>query len=207
MVRKDHVWGTFLWQEYEHLFGGAAERSEYTRVIDLSRSEEVLLKDMTRGHRTAIKQAQKLGVEVVLNPDFNLFLEAHLTTEGRKNRNPRCWEIMREFVVQGEAFLMGARYKDEWIAFGYFFIHGDWGYYGSANIKKEFRNLKPSHIIQWEAMKHMKKNGVVQYEIGDQYPNGAPDESAESIAKFKRGFGGETKKVKELFLKDAQQFT
>lgn len=187
-----------MWQEYERLIGGAAERSEYARIINLSKNEEQILDGMTRGHRTAIKQAQKLGVEVVLNPDFNLFLASHLITEGRKNRNPQCWHILREFIERGEAFLMGARYQGKWIAFGYFFMYGDWSYYGLANIKEKYRHLKPSHLIQWEAMKHMKKNSIVQYEIGDQYPNGAPSEKEELIAKFKRGFGGETKMVVEI---------
>src|SRR3989344_3668888 len=198
MVRKDHTWGTPLWQEDERLFETAG-RSGFSRVIDLSESEEKLLKNMTRGHRTAITQARREGVEVVLNPGFDLFLEHHLTTEGRKNRNPRCWEIMRELIEQGRAFLMGARYKKKWTAFGYFFIYGDWGYYCSANIKKEYYHLKPSHIIQWEAMKHMKRNRIVFYEIGDQYPHGAPSEKQEAIAKFKRGFGGETKVVVDMW--------
>lgn len=198
MERKDHIWITPLWKEYESIME-VAERSEYTRVIDLSASDEVLLKNMTRGHRTAIKQSQKIGVETILNPDFNLFLEHHRVTEGRKKRNPRCWQIMRELIDRGEAFLMGARYKGEWIAFSYFFVYGNWAYYGAGNIKEKYKYLKPSHIIQWEAMRQMKARGINEYEIGDQYPNGAPDEKVEAIAKFKRGFGGSTKKAFEIW--------
>ena len=96
-IRNGRIWGTPLWLEYEKLMGHEDLPSLCQRVVDLKKNEDELLNDMTRGHRTAIKQAIRNKVEVkiydaknITENIFNKFLEAHKTTDSRKNIDPRC---------------------------------------------------------------------------------------------------------------------
>lgn len=198
--RTDWIWGTSLGQEYQELIGednASLIEQRYVRRIDLKKSEQEILHGMSHGHKATINQAIKNGIKIkifdytnITEDVWNEFLKAHKTTESRKNRDPKCWEIMLEFIKRGEGFLAGALYENEWVAFAHFLTYEDRAYYAMGNIKEGFRGFRPSHLIQWEAMKYMKKKGIDFYEIGTDYIGQAPTEKEVNISKFKRGFGG-----------------
>ena len=200
--RVDWIWGTPEMLEYQTLLGDdnfSLVSQQCVRRIDLSKDLEEILSGMSSGHKSDIKQAVRNGVEIKIfdseNIDrkiWNVFLSAHKTTESRKKRNPKCWEILFELIKNGNAILVGADSCGEKIAFAYIFLYKSRGYYGLANIKDEYRRLKPSHLIHWTAIKYMKKNGILFYDLGTDCAGDTLTEKEKNIIKFKRGFGGFT---------------
>ena len=79
-------------------------------------------------------------------------------------------------------------------------------FYGASS--NEHRNLMPTYLLQWEAMKWAKDLGCNEYDLW-----GVPDESLEklesqfldrsddlwSVYRFKRGFGGELRRSIRAF--------
>jgi lipid II:glycine glycyltransferase (peptidoglycan interpeptide bridge formation enzyme) len=77
-----------------------------------------------------------------------------------------------------------------------------WYIYGASN--NEERNLMPTYLLQWEAMRWARSKGAEEYDLW-----GVPDKDEETLEanfterndglwgvyRFKRGFGGELKRA------------
>ena len=84
------------------------------------------------------------------------------------------------------------------------FAHGDraWYFYGASS--DEHRNLMPTYLVQWEAMRWARHQGCREYDLW-----GIPDADAQTLEaqfteradglwgvyRFKRGFGGELRRA------------
>ena len=90
------------------------------------------------------------------------------------------------------------------------FLSGErsWYFYGASD--DESRNLMPTYLLQWEAMRWSKAHGALLYDLW-----GIPDASAEvleeqfmqrsdglwGVYRFKRGFGGEVVRSVPAFIR------
>ena len=204
--RVDWIWGTAPLLEYQDLLGqnnSSLLNQKYLRRLNLTDKVDVIFRNMRHGHRYSIKYAERHGVEVEIFDSANLnreiwdhFLLAHKTTDSRRSRPARFWYIAYDCIKQGESILVGARYKEEWVAFGFIFIYNDRGYYGMGNVKQQYRHLSPSHHIQWTVIKYLKMKGKKFYDLGTDTPRDeevgttGDSEKEAKIIEFKRGFGG-----------------
>ncbi|HCW32509.1 MAG: hypothetical protein UT55_C0036G0006 [Candidatus Peregrinibacteria bacterium GW2011_GWE2_39_6] len=170
---------------------------EWSIKIDLTLSEENLLKQMKSKGRYNIKIAQK-AVEIRVTAkekDIHDFYEILKQTGGRDG-----------FSIHEEAYyqaLIHAANQDNW---GEFLVAEYQGkiiggimvtfysdtatyYYGASDY--ENRSLMAPYLLQWNAILAAKKRGLKKYDLLGIAPPDEPNHPWQGITRFKEKFGGE----------------
>ncbi|MFA4833312.1 MAG: hypothetical protein WC619_00515 [Patescibacteria group bacterium] len=178
-------------------------------VIDLKRPLDQLWKEVSHGHQADISRSAKILKANIFNRDnindeiFNEYVKLHQKAAGRQTRPLATFDMMKKWIGQDKAFLVGAKKNNKFIGFSYFFLYKNNVFYGSSCNDPEFQQLPISHFIQWSAIKLMNEKKYKFYEIGWQiYNEGMSDYSSKkriNISKFEKGLGGE---VKPLFMSE-----
>lgn len=173
-----------------------------TQIINLVKPIKELKSEVRHGHDADINRADKILTAHIFDKKniseeiFNCYVELHHLAAGRTTRPKLTFDIMFNLIKSGNAFLAGVKKDDLFIGFSYFFVYKGNVYYGSSCNHPGHRDLPIAHYLQWRAIEYMNKEGYSIYEIGwqsfSQTLSDFPSEKEINIAKFKRGFGGET---------------
>lgn len=175
--------------------------TKYTFQLDLSKSEEDLLKAMHPKTRYNIKVAQKNGVIVTEDNSqeaFNNYLKLMTETTIRqkfyahnKNYHHLMWETLRSSKI---AHLFTAVYTHgnkrcvltAWILF----IFNGILYYPYGASSTLYKNVMASNLMMWEAIKFGKKNNAKLFDMwGSLGFNADPRDAWYGFHKFKQGYG------------------
>lgn len=181
--------------------------TKYTFVLDLTKSEEELLKNMHPKTRYNLRLAEKKGVEVVEDNSDKAFAEyLKLTKETTQRQNfyahnenyhKLMWETLRQ--TQGKpidknrlsAHLLKASYKGETLATWILFVLGDTLYYPYGASSNKYREVMASNLIMWEAIKFGKNLGLKKFDMwGALGPNPDTKDPWYGFHRFKEGYGG-----------------
>lgn len=185
-----------------------------TILISLDGSEEDLLAAMKQKTRYNIRLAAKKGVAVTSTDDVKAFYEMMKTTGERDDFAIHSLEYYQKaydhFAPSGKAVLLEAHLVGLPLAYLMLFLHGKraWYFYGASDNKH--RNLMPTYLLQWEAMRWAKAHGATEYDLW-----GIPDADEEQLEaeftdrsdglwgvyRFKRGFGGQVVRSSPAFVK------
>lgn len=171
-----------------------------TRVIDLRNEEAALWQGVRKGHQADIKKASRMlkitiwDAANISDEKFRYYQHLHHKDAGRIIRSGKTFDLMHDWILHGEAVLIEASFEDRPVGFALIIVYKKGAYYGSACKDPDNVNVPAGHLIQWEAIKYLKKRGVFFYDLGLQeygpqwFCN--PSSKEISIAQFKRGFGG-----------------
>ncbi len=176
----------------------ASTRSIYptaTRILDLTLTEEELLKQMHPKGRYNIKVAEKSGVvirkgsvedvpifyallkDTAKRDGFGILPEAHY--ERFLQCHTGSFVLIAEHDKKPIAGLIGVIWNTQGIY-----------YYGASNHAS--RALMAPYALQWEAMRHCKALGCTSYDLlGISPPSAGYGDAWAGISDFKRKFGGE----------------
>lgn len=144
-----------------------------TVIIDLRPTEDELLASFKSKTRYNIRLAQKRGVTVEAVPcdeeSCDTFFELYAETARRagfalrpKRYYVRYWRLLE---ASGQGRLLLARHEGDVLAGIFVTWLGRKGWYkdgGSAALKRE---LMAPHLLQWEAMRFLKAQGVESYDL------------------------------------------
>ena len=183
--------------------------TNYTFVLDLTKSEEELLKNMHPKTRYNIRIAEKKGVKVTEdNSDkaFEQYLKLTKATTQRQsfyahsvNYHRLMWETLKnqESKIRSQnyekltAHLLKATYNNETLVTWILFVLGDTLYYPYGASSNEHREVMASNLMMWEAIKFGKKMGLKKF---DMWGSLGPDPDAKDpwygFHRFKQGYGG-----------------
>ena len=163
--------------------------------LSLKASEEELLANMKQKTRYNVRLSAKKGVSIrkATRNDFHLLYEMYAETSARDGfiiRNENYYiDLWQKLYENDMAYGLIAEFEGEPLAGLMNFVHQDrvWYFYGMSTIKH--RNLMPTYLLQWEAIKTAKSLGCTLYDLW-----GAPDEIDESdsmfgVFRFKQGLG------------------
>ena len=174
-----------------------------TILVDLCGNEEQVLGRMKQKTRYNIRLALKKGVIVQPSADLELFYRLLEATGQRDQFGIHSVDYYRRayelFHPRGEGELLVAEFEGELLAALMVFAHGEraWYFYGASASQR--RDLMPTYLIQWEAMRWARARGCTQYDLW-----GIPDVDEQvlesqftertdglwGVYRFKRGFGG-----------------
>lgn len=174
--------------------------TKYTFQLDLTKSEDDILKDMHSKTRYNIKVAQKNGVEVREENNisaFNNYLGLLFETTRRQKfyaHNQKYHQLMWETLHPGGiAHLLNAKIKDggkeitlvSWILF---LLNGVLYYpYGASSGK--FRNVMASNLMMWEAIRFGKKHKAAIFDMwGSLGPSPDVNNPWYGFHRFKEGY-------------------
>lgn len=162
-----------------------------TVLIDLTKGEDFLWKNMKKETRSQVRQAKKLGVETFSPTELESWLSDYYSAvtctysrQGLPNPAPKNFyeRVWQELYPKGILKVILAKYEGRIIA-GSFNLIWQGVIYGIDGVSfYEYRKLRPNNLVEWETISWATKAGLLTYDmIGANIP---------SIAKFKVGFGG-----------------
>jgi peptidoglycan pentaglycine glycine transferase (the first glycine) len=186
--------------------------TKYTFILDLTKSEEELLKIMHPKTRYNIKVALKHGVKIVQDESDKAFKEYLKLTEETTGRqkfyahtqkyHKLMWETLRvknsEFKIQSSydeltAHLFIAKYNEQSLAAWILFVYKDTLYYPYGASSSLHRETMASNLMMWEVIKFGKKLGLKQFDMWGALDNDNPDKNDPwyGFHRFKEGYGPE----------------
>lgn len=177
-----------------------------TFILDLTKSEEELLKNMSSKTRYNIKVAQKHKVEVSEDNSDKGFLEyLKLTKETTQRQgffahtekyHKLMWETLKSTIGEIDknelsAHLFLAKYKEEVLVAWILFVFKDTLYYPYGASSSKYRETMASNLMMWEAIKFGKKLGLSKFDMwGALGPNPDKNDPWYGFHRFKEGYGG-----------------
>lgn len=175
-----------------------------TLVLSLEETEEQILARMKSKTRYNIRLAAKKGVTAREIKSLGPFYDLLQGTSDRADFGIHTREYYQRtyqiFGPSGACAVFLAEFEGIPLASIMVFRFGDrsWYFYGASS--NQHRELMPTYLVQWEAMRWAKEQGCKTYDLW-----GVPDQDFEvleegftarsdglwGVYRFKRGFGGE----------------
>ncbi len=170
--------------------------TKYTFILDLTKSEDELLKGMHPKTRYNIKIAKKHSVEIVEDDSDRAFEEyLKLTKETTKrqkfyahteNYHRLMWETLKGKI----AHLFLARHKGKILAAWIVFAFDGILYYPYGSSSSEHRETMASNLLMWEVILWGKKQGLKKFDMwGAMGPNPDSNDPWFGFHRFKQGYG------------------
>lgn len=156
--------------------------------IDLTRSEDEMMKSFHSKTRYNIRYAQRQGVEVVEdNSDeaFKRYLELTRETVERQGfyaHSQKYHELMWKILHKANiARLLTARYKKQIITTWILFVWKGFLYYPYGASTEQHKNVMANNLMMWEAIKLGKALGLKTFDLWGR-------EEGKGFTKFKEGY-------------------
>jgi len=184
--------------------------TKYTFLLDLTKSEEELLKVMHPKTRYNIKVALKHGVKIVQDDSSEAFETYLRLTEETTRRqgfyahtqkyHRLMWETLRNEKIKMKnekldtdrltAHLFLAKYKDQTLAAWILFVYKDTLYYPYGASSSLHRETMASNLMMWETIKFGKKLGLKKFDMwGALGSNPDKNDPWYGFHRFKQGYG------------------
>lgn len=169
---------------------GFAAIRKHTHILDLSNSEDAIWKGFKGPCRTAVRKAEKEGVEIkkIHDRDFletyydmldQLYRRQGLSTPNSKQFYLDLWDAF----ARTNLTIFAAIKEQKCIAASIFGHDRDRYYYLNGASLAEYSHLRANNLIHWSAIKYAKSRGALSYDfVGSDIPR---------LARFKGTFGGE----------------
>lgn len=176
-----------------------------TVVIDISGTEDEILKRMNQStrYKSKLREKKQIDVREGMQADVTSF-NAIMAVTGERDQfgthPPEYYANALRLFAKGErGVLLMASYEGRDLAGIMVFHCGQNAYYLYGASSNEERNRMPTYILQWEGIKWARKHGAIRYDMW-----GIPDEDETKLEAefetrhdglwgvygFKRGFGG-----------------
>lgn len=187
---KLHVQSPMLIPSHHPLF------TRYTFILDLTKSEEELLKSMHSKTRYNLNLARRHNVEIKEDNSqqaFESYLQLNKETTNRQGfyaHNARyqqhMWEIMRQADI---AHLFTASYQGSVLAAWIVFVWKDTLFYPYGASSREHREVMAPHLLLWEIVSWAKKKKLKSFDLwGALGPNPDVKDPWYGFHRFKEGF-------------------
>ncbi|MBI2643955.1 MAG: peptidoglycan bridge formation glycyltransferase FemA/FemB family protein [Candidatus Wildermuthbacteria bacterium] len=176
-----------------------ANAYEATWKLDITSSEEELLKGMRKTTRYLIRQAMKNpDIQVTQSDrpeDVVMYAQLNEAVATRQQFVPFSKEFIKNefeiFSKEGEALLFFGKYKGQVVAAALVIFWSGIAFYHQAASLGEFAKLSIPYLVQWEAIREAKRRGCALYDFwGYVDPKKYPNHPWAGPTLFKMGFGG-----------------
>ena len=165
-----------------------------TMLVDLNASEDDLLMAMKSKTRYNVRLAGRKGVVVRrgTEADFELLNNMYAETAVRDGFAIRCPEyyssVWQTFYRSGRLTPLIADVEGQAVAGLMLFDFGGTAYYLHGMSRDQHRNLMPTYLLQWEAMRIAKEKGCHTYDMWGAPDTFDEDQSMWGVFRFKQGF-------------------
>ncbi|MBU1290003.1 aminoacyltransferase [Patescibacteria group bacterium] len=166
-----------------------------TIILDISKSEEDLLEQMSQKTRYNIRLSQRKGViikeaasdKALAINSFLKLLKKTTEKDGFRAHPEKYYQKMFDFLgKEGSVKLFLAKHRKKVVAAALFSFFGETAVYLHGASDYDARQLMAPHLIQWQAILEAKKNGLKYYDFG-----GIDEKKWPGVTRFKKGFGGQ----------------
>ena len=170
--------------------------AENTIFVDLTQSEEDLLKNMRRQTRYEVRRSEKLNFKVKKSNDPEILREFHQIQAETAKRQGFIPPRRKDLNAYAKAFgsdlqIYRATLDGKPVAYGLVLtdaLEGD--YFEAASTELNYK-FPGAYALQWHVMKDLKKQGKLRYNLWGIAPAGQKNHKFAGVTTFKSGFGGE----------------
>ena len=167
-------------------------------VLDITKDEETLLKEMRKTTRYSIRKAEKEGVVIEKYPTannqslVNMFWNIYEETAGREGFTPYSKSFLQKefyaFSKTGNAMMIFGKFKGKIEAAALIDFTKSTAFYhqGATTHSK----IPVSYLLQWESIKEAKRRGCTLYNFWGTLQPGRTPKNWDGLSLFKEGFGG-----------------
>jgi len=174
---------------------------ELTWELNISSSEEDILKGMRKTTRYLIRQAEKNPeVEIISGTSdelLNDFQKVYLETAERQSFTPFSFNYLKKevdsFKENDQILIFLGKYNGEVISSSIIVYYSGIGFYHQGATLLKYPKIPVSYLLQWEAIKEAKKRGCRLYNFWGVIPEGVKNHPWAGLSLFKKGFGGKEK--------------
>ncbi len=169
---------------------------ELSWILDITKPEDQLLKEMRKTTRYTIKKMEKEGVEIIQssNPaDMEKFWSVYAATFERQQFTPFSKNYLRtEFDLyrkDNQAMFFFGTYGGETVAAAIIIFYNNQAFYHhSGSLAGGGSNV--SYLLQWRVIQEAKRRGCTLYNFWGIAPDDKPRHAWSGLSLFKKGFGG-----------------
>ncbi|MFZ2026101.1 MAG: peptidoglycan bridge formation glycyltransferase FemA/FemB family protein [Microgenomates group bacterium] len=172
--------------------------TEWTQTLDITPSEEALLKAMKPKTRYNIRLAEKKGVTVKLmdtDEGFSIFSKLYFETCKRQHYHGHTLEYHRKIwdsMKESQAHILISYYEDTPLGAYELFHFKDRLYYVYGGSSLEHKQVMAPNLLMWETIKLAKKWGAKTFDMwGSLSPDYPPTHAWAGFTRFKEGYGTE----------------
>ncbi len=166
-------------------------------LVDISKSEEELLKNMRKVHRYSIRKAIKDGVTIVTSQkpsSLNGFYKIYLETAKRHKFTPYNYSFLKNefkiFARNNQVLLFFSRYQNTNLSAAMIIFYQNTAYYHHGGSLSIFSKIPASYLLHWEIIQEAKKRGCTSYNMWGIAPPNKTNHPWQGLTFFKTGFGG-----------------
>ncbi|EMI22235.1 Methicillin resistance protein [Rhodopirellula maiorica SM1] len=168
-----------------------------TLCVDLTMSEDAILKQMKTKGRYNIRVARRHNVSVVQDNSpkgLDDFMRLYQETIDRKNiiQHSRGYfdDLAENLLESGRGDLFFAEYQGVRLATSLVLYAGDTVTYKYGGTQLSHRNVMAPYLLHFEVMLHAKALGYKWYDFYGVSPAESPNDKWANFSSFKRKFGG-----------------
>jgi hypothetical protein len=175
---------------------GYLDISRTSQVLDLTAGPEQLRREMSKGHRAATKKGvAQFHVEALASHEaLHRFRALHEAAAGRATRPAETYDRWAEWAQRGDGIALITDGGASFVT-----VFAGRAYYTAAAMDRARSREPIGHALQWAAIEWLIEHGMTAYELGIQQfgplLHDVPDEKERNISRFKRGFGGVTRRA------------
>ncbi|HBP51520.1 TPA: peptidoglycan bridge formation protein FemAB, partial [Candidatus Shapirobacteria bacterium] len=170
----------------------------HTFIVDLTKSEDQLLADMSQKTRYNIKLANRHGVTVshsVKDEDFEIYLKMLFETTKRQgfylhseSYHRHLWSVLKS---TGMAQIFLASFQGQVLAAFMVFKLKDRLFYPYGASLDIHREVMAPTLLMWEAIKYGQSLGLKTFDMwGCLGPDANASQQGFGFHRFKQGYGG-----------------
>ncbi len=166
-------------------------------LLDLTKDEEMLLKNMKSKTRYNVHLAERKGVkirEAKTKQDVEIFIQMYLDTCTRQSYHGRDATFLRtvwKYLGGKYAFILIAYKGNEALASYMLFLHNGVLYYPYGGSSKKGRKIMPANLLMWRTIQFGKQHDARMFDmwgaLGSEYNLNDP---WIGFTRFKEGYGG-----------------
>lgn len=169
---------------------------EHAGVLDLTKSEEELLKGMRQRLRRSLRKAEKNNIEVETSTDpadVAEFYRVQVETAGRHEFVSFSEDFLQKqfdaFAEDGDVVLYTARHEGEILAQNFMIFYGNEAsyHYGASTAKGT--KLSGAPLLHMRAMRDARERGIKRYNFWGIVGEEETNHRFYGVSVFKRGFG------------------
>lgn len=169
------------------------QREYTTSYVDLSVSENDLRKKLNAKWRNQLSLAEKKGVTVKVNQSGDNIEDLIRKYNSMMSEKKFSGLLEAEIRLLHKHFSKTSKFinlfafseENKMIAFSIVLGYADQAVYLIGWVDNNSRNLNPSNLLLWNAIKYLKENQYSSFDLG-----GMDEKNLPGIAKFKKGISG-----------------
>ncbi len=171
---------------------------EHAGVLDLTKTEDEILKGMRQRLRRALRKAKKNNIEISVSTDpkdVKEFYKVQMETAGRHKFVAFSENFLQKqfeaFVSDGQVILYTARHNGELLAQNYMMFYGNEASYHYGASTYQGTRLSGAPLLHMKAMADARERGIKRYNFWGIVDEGDTKHRYYGVSMFKRGFGVE----------------